>query len=221
MTQSSILSNQNENKSMILDLRFVLTLSVRVLLTWIVLSLLFFIIGKYLISFLLPYFTLLMNTVTDSYSSALSIKKIDGSVLIHTSTLITQPIYIASYPVSPSGATLNAGTNLVHSLVPFVIYYTAVLCWPNTTYKERIVLCLLGIPVLLLIMSISVPALLIGHIEAALLNAAEDIAKRQLSTPFVMQWVIFLESGGRWLFPLVGAMVCKMISRTILSSKAV
>lgn len=190
-----------------------LKLAPRILFIWIIVSVFFLLTGELLIQALIPYFTWVLNQLSDQYVSTLQIATQDGSKMIQAITTITQEIYIENIPVSPPGVQFKVASNLVHALVPLVILYCILLSWPNIELRERLVLCLIGVPVSIIIITLVVPPLLGGHIEATLLTAAESMAQRKLPTPLIMQWVIFIESGGRWLFPILGAAFCKMVTK--------
>ncbi|MEM7304900.1 MAG: hypothetical protein AAF372_05190, partial [Pseudomonadota bacterium] len=89
------------------------------------------------------------------------------------------------------------------------------LAMPVKNTRERVILILLGIPSILIILGLIVPPLLAGHMASAFLQAAEARAGYMLDAPFVMQWVLFAETGGRWLFPIIAAFLCKMLSRRL------
>jgi hypothetical protein len=195
----------------------VLKLSLRVVIIWIVLSILVLLAGEMIVSILLPYFQALMNAFIGSYTSVLNIIDEGNSKMIQTTSTLTQAVYLQGYPVAPEGMELKASTSLAHSYVPIVILYTALLAMPVKNSRERVLLVLLGVPFMLIILGLIVPPLLAGHMASAFLQAAESNAGHRLDVPFVMQWVLFAETGGRWLFPVVAAFLCKLISARMIA----
>lgn len=195
----------------------ILMLTLRVLGIWLLLSLLMLVFGEALLALLLPYFTFLMNLWADSYSSVLTITSIDTARVIQVTSTITQAVYIDTIPVAPPGHQLYAATNVVHSYVPIVILFTALAAWQVRSKQERLYAFMFAVPVLLIILGLMVPPLLLGHIESTLLNAAQNVSERSLTPPYVMQWVIFSETGGRWLFPIVGALLCKLGAQKLVA----
>lgn len=203
---------------MIMPKESIFALTLRVLLIWMLVSVVILVLGEKLLALMLPYFSLLMNTWAENYSNVLAITNIDNARMIQVTATITQAVYISDIPVAPPGYQLTAATNMVHSYVPIVILYTALTAWSVNSNGERIYLLLLGIPAILIILGLMVPPLLLGHIESALLNAAQNVSQQSLEPPFIMQWVIFSETGGRWLFPIVGALLCKLVAGALAAS---
>lgn len=185
-----------------MDSRFLRDLALRLLGSWLVLSLLGWFFGRDLIALLLPVINLAVNAVADGYSSVLSITREAGGELIHMEALATRPI-----PVSPEltinpGARLTAGVHLVHALVPIVLLYSLLLAWPVKTAIDRLWLLGIGVPLALLALLLTVPFQLTTHIDTMLVDyAAEGGQARQL--PWSTHWSMFNESGGRWMVPVV------------------
>ena len=192
---------------------FMLTL--KVLAIWMLVSIVILLVGERLLELMLPYFSSIMNMLAQHYTSVLTITEIDNARMIQVTATLTQPVYISAIPVAPAGYQLAAATNIAHSYVPIVILYTALIAWSVHSTGERIVLLLLGVPTIIIILGLMVPPLLLGHIESALLQAAQNMAQDYLEPPFIMRWVIFSETGGRWLFPIVGAWLCKLAARAL------
>ncbi|MEM8844039.1 MAG: hypothetical protein AAGB35_03260 [Pseudomonadota bacterium] len=185
---------------------------VRVVIVWALLSIIFLIIGRYFIIAFLPYLTFLLDIFAYNYTNALTITNDGFSSLIQTKITTTAIIYVNAIAVAPPGIELVASTNLVHSLVPVVILYTILLSWPNVAPKELVYLLIVSIPIMLLILGVSVASILTSHIQAAFFEEAMRISDRFIDPPFVVNWAIFLESGGRWLLPIIGAIICKSVT---------
>ena len=194
-------------------------LSMRVILIWLLLSICLLMLGEPIIKTMLPLIDYITNSMTNNFACVLSIEKTIDSTIIQCLATLSKDIYIENIPIAPAGYKLTSYTNLVHSLVPIVILYTVLLSWPNVSFKEKIVLCALGIIGLLIITGTVVPILLIGNIEAQLLSVAEREADQYFATPLVMKLVIFFETGGRWLFPILIAIICRSLSKNIFNNK--
>ncbi len=200
---------------MIKSKQSIFALTCKVLMIWILVSIVILMLGEQLLVLMLPYFSSIMNILAEYYTNVLTITDIDNARMIQVTATISQAVYISDIPVAPPGYQLAAATNIAHSYVPIVILYTALTAWSVNSTGERIVLLLLGIPTIVIVLGLMVPPLLLGHIESALLKAAQNMSKDYLEPPFIMQWVIFSETGGRWLFPIVGAWLCKLGARAV------
>lgn len=189
------------------------------MLVWLAVSILVFIFSAEVLNALTPFLTLVFNSLVDNYHGAITVVQGTAQDTLSVRVTILKPIYIEKIPVAPPGYVLSTGTDIVHNLVPIVIFVTGLLSWPTKTLSDRFLLCLIGIPFLLLLIALSIPTLLMGHIEATMLNAAQNLADHDLATPFIMNWVVFIETGGRWLLPLMLLVICVLIlnsSRTFL-----
>jgi hypothetical protein len=79
--------------------------------------------------------------------------------------------------------------------------------------RRTATLCLLGVPVMLGVLGLTLSPLLVGHIEAIFHDAAVNAASEALHHPSIMSWVIFVEAGARWMLALAGAALCVIIHR--------
>lgn len=184
---------------------------------WVALSILFYFIGPYIIHFLLPFFSFILNFMSDNHVSVLSINTIDGNQAIQAVTTTIRTIQFTDNLILSPGFQVQPITNVIHNLVPLVIFYSVVLAWPGMILKERIILCLLGVPVSFIMLSILIPTILAGHIESQLLSSAEAQLGRMLETPFIMKLVVFMETGGRWLMPLIMLVLCKIFTTNAMN----
>ena len=154
-------------------------------------------------SLLSPLVTLIFNGLSDSYHGYIYIDNSSAEIALKVNVTLLESVYIEKIPVAPAGYRLTAGTELVHNLVPLVLFVTGILCWPLPSWRDRGKLLLISIPLLVTLIALTIPTLLLGHVEAVLLNAAQKVADRELNQPFIMDWVVFIETGGRWVLPLV------------------
>ncbi len=200
-----------------MNLRTFIFLSARVFIIWLVLSIIIFITGKYIIGPLLPYISFITDIITDKFTCGLSIEKTSESTVIQCIATMSQDIYIENIPIAPAGYQLTSHTNLIHSLVPIVILFTILLAWPKIEIRHRIILCFFGTVGVLVIIGTVVPILLAGHIEHQLLSAAEKQSGHLMEAPLVMDLVIFFETGGRWIYPVIIAGLCMLIMSAVSS----
>jgi len=129
-----------------------------------------------------------------------------GAITMKPVTL--QPIALTGDFVIPAEARLPASsTNLDHSLLPIVILLTALLGWPARNAREFVLRASLALPGLVLTMACTAPLLLAGKLQMQLMQVIQALGASPPSTSLVTA-MLFMESGGRWLLPIVCATMC-------------
>jgi hypothetical protein len=88
-----------------------------------------------------------------------------------------------------------------------VIELSVLLVWPVNAWRERFLLLLLGLVTSMIVLAATAPFVLIGNLEIYLQEMAVQ-AQVKRPEPWTLTWMIFSEMGGRWLLPLVAAMLC-------------
>ncbi len=175
--------------------------SLRLTVAWLVFTVGALLWGEQFIRFFLPFMSSVISSLQTDYWPVLSISD-DKPGLIHM--VATTRHSIPS--IALEGARLTAGAHITHALVPFVIYYCMLIACPQKSFKRRMWLLLLSLPVNWLLAASTVPFQLAGHIEMLF----QDLAKKY-SAPrdesFLLSWMYFLEVGGRWLIPIILAVV--------------
>ncbi|WFP51977.1 hypothetical protein PL263_08065 [Methylomonas sp. EFPC3] len=180
--------------------------STRLLLVWLALSVSAFIFRQPLGEFLLPFVDFGMREWSRDFAPGLALAANDGDYLISVSAWVLRPIpVVAGYTVNP-GAQMTAGTHLTHTLVPPVITLSLVLAWPGTTWAQRGIAAIGGIVQSLLLVTVTVPLLLLGNLEMMFQNMAEQ-AGRVRPVPFSLDVMLFLEGGGRWLLAVLAGLL--------------
>jgi hypothetical protein len=187
---------------------------VRLLVAWLALSLLGIIAGRQLITLLLPFFSEIINAMSSDYSHVLDIVQANGETMIEITATIIHPIKAThSLMISP-GKTLIASIHVVHVLVPVVILLTLIAAWPVDRPRTRLQLLLLSVPMGFIILSFTTPSLLAGYIERQIGSLILSVGGTP-EEPFLFDWIVFQEMGGRWLLPIVGAVFCVALSNGI------
>jgi hypothetical protein len=188
-----------------------LLISVRVLLVWTVLSVLAFMYREALGYFMLPFVKFGLLELTQDFSPGLKLQAKEGDYLIALSAWVLRPMPLfAGLTVNP-GAEMTAGTHLTHTLVPPVITLTLVMAWPCFSLLQRVIACGLGLLVSLILVTATVPLLLLGDLEMMFQNLAAD-AGQVKPVSYYLDLMIFLEGGGRWLLAVVSALICMPVS---------
>ena len=198
-----------------MDAKILLQFSSRLFIYWLAISLLLFFYGRPVLESLLPVLSASFDYLTDSYNGLLLLGESDEKtkkLIVQANVTLIKDVYIQGIPVAPTGYRLASATDFIHNLVPAVIFYTLILSWPMKFLWSRIIALVLSMPLMLLILVATIPTLLAGHIEAQLFQAAQNVAKKQLEEPLIMDWVVFIETGGRWLIPLILALICIQLS---------
>ena len=191
-----------------------LKLSIRLVLAWLLLSVAGVTLGSQITSLLLPFFSVVVHSISPIYENSLQIINYQGSTMIEITARLLHPVNVTDSLVIPPGKSLTASIHVMHVLVPMIILYTFLFAWPVRKLQERLQLLLLGIPVNIIILGLTIPALLAGHIEMQLLSMIHAGGGQPVS-PFLLKWVVFVEMGGLWLFPIIGAIACGAMSRGI------
>ena len=191
-----------------MDPRQIAILSTRLLLVWLIVSILFLYIGNGFVSTLFPFLDFFVELYSGSYSSILKIEMSSELPGIHMTSTITDAIYIEKIPVAPPGYKLASQIHVIHALVPVVIFLTIIFSWPARNLMQRLVYTVVSLFGLFLLLALTIPVLLVGHIEMNLMSAARNFSGQELGDPFIIKWMIFLETGGSWLVALLFAMLC-------------
>jgi hypothetical protein len=127
---------------------------------------------------------------------------------LEAEAVVTAPIDIGASAQLPPATRLGpVSISLVHALVPPAILLTGLLAWPCATRREALRRLALAIPAFLLVVLITVPPHLAGLL-AAYVDAHRLAAGEPHTTLLLIESMIFLEAGGRWLVPLVVAAAC-------------
>lgn len=188
----------------------------RFVLCWVLVGGFFYICGAFIIQGVLPLLQWVANGMSADYQAQLSMSGGGNGTIINIVATLTSNIYQYNYPIAPKGTVLRAAGTLVHALTPLVILFSILIAWPGSL-RAIILRGLLGLPAGLIILTLSLPFLLVGHIEGRLFSALQNIADREMPMPAIMQWVMFMEMGGLWLLPIVCAIGCVAITQHLLN----
>jgi len=185
-------------------------ISARILLSWALLSAIGLLGVRYAIEVLIPPWMLAAETLGSSYIPVLKYRReAEGERLIMTA-LVTRPIYVQEKLALPRGAFIDVSIDALHILVPFVILFTLLVAWPVASLRQRARLFAAGLAAALGVSMLTTPALLAGRFDLMLIEYAAQ-AGMKYDTPGVVYWMIFCESGGLWLLPLLAAPLCVVV----------
>jgi len=191
-----------------------LKLSVRLLGAWLIFSLIGILVGSQLLVFLLPIFSDIINVISSDYSHILKISYVKDEAVIEITAKVIHAINATSTLALSPGKLITSSINVMHLLVPVVILFSLLVAWPVNRIQQRKQILLLAIPMTFIILMFVTPALLASQIEMNLISLIQKVGGTP-KEPFVIKWMIFIEMGGLWLFPVVAAVVCVKMSTGI------
>lgn len=184
-----------------------LALTGRVLLVWVLVAVFFYYCGATLLQLVLPWLQWIANVLSVNYHAELGLGSGDKGTVINIVAQVTEDIYQYNIPIAPKGAELTGAGTLVHALTPLVILFTLIIAWPGSL-RAVLARMLVGVPIGLAVLSCSLPFLLVSHIDEIFYTALQNVAKKPMPQPAIISWVMFMEMGGIWLLPLIGALGC-------------
>jgi hypothetical protein len=186
-------------------------ISARILISWALLSAIGLWGTRYAIEALIPPWMLATQTLGTSYIPVLKYRReAEGERVIMTA-YVTRPIYVQERIALPRGTFIDVSIDALHTLVPFVILFTLLAAWPVASSRRRARLFAAGLAASLVVSLLTTPALLAGRFDLMLVDYAARTGMRY-DTPGVVYWMIFCESGGLWLLPLLAAPICVLVS---------
>lgn len=184
--------------------------SLRLLITWTVLSVLILVSGRRVVDFFLPFIAWVIKQIQSDYWPQLAIDDRQPDLI----QMIGEARHAIPALVA-AGDQLTAGVHVLHALVPVVIFYSLLMAFPVKSMRHRALLLLLSLPFNWLLIATSVPFQLAGHIELLFQELAQQYQVER-EPGWLLDWMLFLEVGGRWLIPIVFALVHYYICRNLL-----
>ena len=119
---------------------------------------------------------------------------------------VARPLRLDAQHTIPTGQPLPSRANVIHALVPLVIFFCVVLAAPARNLYERGLPLALAFPIALAILLLTTPFQLVGLIEMAIQQHASGLGLER-AEPFTLRWMILLEGGGRWVLPSAAALL--------------
>ncbi len=191
----------------------VLHLSVRLVLVWSVLCALAIGFGRQAVALALPLFDGVIDRVQDDFVANVELAQDQGVWVLRMQPLLIRPVALNAGLAMPPRTRLRAFvTHVDHTLVPPLLFLMVLLAWPARRWRELAVRLLLAAPVLLLILALTAPILLAGQVQMVFADLAV-LAGSPRREPLLVTLMVFMESGGRWLLPLAGGVLCIGLGR--------
>jgi hypothetical protein len=198
--------------------RELISLTLKGLLAWLILSGLIWYFGEWLVKGLFPLFEAVIMTMTSEISPSLKLIKSAQSQLdysIELSAWVLRPVYLNTDQFIPPGTELKSSAHLLHTLVPLVIEMSILLVWPVQRRSQRCLLIALGLLTAVLVVMATLPAQLLSMLEISFQDVALT-GKNPRSVPWFVDWMVFCEMGGRWLLGIAAAWLCIQLQRWVL-----
>ena len=192
-----------------------IVLTLKGLLAWLVLSGLAWYGGTWLGQGLLPLVKVVIMTMTSDISPGLTLVPSKSDASIELSAWVLKPIYINDSQFIPPGTELKSSAHLLHNLVPLVIEGSILLVWPVPRWSQRLILMAFGLLTATLVITATLPALLLGQLEISFQDVA-IAGKNPRLVPWFVDWMVFCELGGRWLLAIAAAWLSIQLQRGLL-----
>ncbi len=93
---------------------------------------------------------------------------------------------------------------MTHALVPLVIFFCVVCAAPARDLRERFWQFTLALPVALVVLTLTTPFQLVGLIEMAIQQQAEQLGIERVPS-LALIWMVAMEGGSRRVFPIAAA----------------
>ena len=194
--------------------RELISLTLKGLLTWLVLSGLVWYFGEWLGKGLFPLLKAVIMAMNADMSPSLKLVKPTGQLdyALELSAWLLRPIYLNAGQFIPPGTELKSSADLMHALVPLVIELSILLVWPVQRRSQRHLLIALGLSTAILVIMATLPALLLGKLEISFQDVALT-GKNPRLVPWFVEWMVFCEMGGRWLLAIAAAWLSIQLQR--------
>ncbi|MFO1435539.1 MAG: hypothetical protein U1F34_03950 [Gammaproteobacteria bacterium] len=176
----------------------------RLLCIWLLLSVIGVAAGKQILTPFIPLLESTTDTVMQDYSCRLSIVRESSDLRVMAALTATRPLPIAAEVGIPAGTTLNTQIDVVHQLVPLTILLVLVAAWPATNVRIWLIRCGIGLLLCPVLLMATTPIQIAGLTEIAFQEYAVKLSAMR-PKPFSLYFMLFLESGGRWLMALLAA----------------
>jgi hypothetical protein len=197
--------------------RELISLTLKGLLAWLVLSGLVWYFGEWLGKGLFPLLKAVIMTMNSEMSPSLKLVKPTAQLdyALELSVWLLRPVYLNAAQFIPPGTELKSSAHLLHALVPLIIEMSILLVWPVQRWWQRCLLIALGLLTAVLVILAVLPAQLLGKLEISFQEVALT-GKNPRPVPWFVDWMVFCEMGGRWLLAIAAAWLCIQVQRGLL-----
>ena len=181
---------------------------------WLLLSLAGYAYGEALLVRCLPLLAATVQLIAPQYTPKVVINSRDGEANLVLDLRVRQAIHLSEDLIIPVGQPVPASANVVHVLVPLVLFFCVVCAWPARDWREQALALAFALPLAAGVLALTAPFQLVGLIELAVQQAAASQHLR-LPVPLTLSWMVFMEGGGRWVLPILAGLLCGRAARQI------
>jgi len=186
--------------------------ALRLCLAWLVFSALGFLYGSALLGACTPLLSAAVRIIAPALTSHVALIETHGTPELLLDASVARPLQLDATHAVPTGQPLPSRANVVHVLVPLVIFFSALCAMPVRGPREWTWLALLAIPLAGATLLTTAPFQLVGLIEMAIQQHAVALGIFR-PEPWTLKWMLFLEGGGRWVLPIAFAVLGFALSR--------
>lgn len=192
-----------------------LRIGLRALLAWGIIGAGVFVAQRPIAAALLPFFHAVVGLLQQDFVASLRIAESGRQAIIEMTPFLLRPVALTDQLALRAYVSLAPVTvDVDHALVPPVLMLAGVAAWPLLGIREaawRVLLALASLPIIL---ALCTPVLLVGLQQMLFVEAAAQHGGA-FHEPGAVTLMIFMESGGRWLLPLMIAVACVALSRRL------
>jgi TRAP-type uncharacterized transport system fused permease subunit len=194
--------------------RSLVRFTLRLLVVYLVVTLVVLLAGRRLLEIALPAMEVAVNVLQQDFSGSLAMVQRERDWVIEMQPMTVRFIPLGNeISVRQFRPLPRCFTHVDHTLVPIVLLLTALIAWPTRKRREAVVRVVLGGAAAAFLLFASAPLLLVGQAQLALVGLAKANGG-SMSEPMLLTLMIFMETGGRWLLPIVLAVACIGIARS-------
>jgi len=181
----------------------VLEIARRIVLVGLLASAIVSLAGQWLAVAALPVMSLVSQALHPGFYASLDLQTVAPMTVRLTLTAVA-PARVGSFLLVPLGDSITAEAHLAHVLVPAVLPLIVAAAWPVRGPRARVMVMLGSTAIGALAMCVIAPLQLAGLVQSSFESFAEanGIAFEQTT---VVSLLLFMESGGRWVLPLIAA----------------
>jgi hypothetical protein len=170
-----------------------------------------FAFGRPLLTAALPLFDVVSSFAWPQYASRFEVVDDSQGAALQLRATTLRRIDLAAGNQVPVGVRFDpARQSLTHSLVPLAILLAGLAAWPLAGRRDLLLRLAAVVPLSLALLVLTVPFSLIGLVEMSVGDLKRAAGVGTVET-WPIGYFIFLESGGRWLLPIVLAAACVVL----------
>lgn len=183
-------------------------LALRVLIAWTLVAIGTYLVARPLSQLMLPAVEVMIGLMQPDFFADLKIADVDGDPMIVMKGLVRTPIVLSPTRTLAAGTAFDGGsTHVVHAMVPIAILLTVLIAWPIRSAGEFRQRLWRGLLAALPVVALTTPALLVGRVYLLFEETSRSIGG-QYGESMLINLFLFMESGGRWLLPLLLGVAC-------------